>query len=81
MKWEMMLNKEKTVCMTVAHKFNPFLFDYTLSGSVIQHVDSYKYLGVTITNIFRWDAHITKIARMANTKILFLRRYLKQASK
>lgn len=42
--------------------FNP-LFDYTVIGSVIQHVDTYKYLGASIPINFTWDVHIVKFTR------------------
>lgn len=68
-KWQIMLNTEKTVGMTVTHKSNPLIFDYTLSGSVLEHVDSYRYLGVTIASEFIWDVQITNISREANRKL------------
>lgn len=39
-KLKIMLSTEKTVCMPMTHKFNPLLFDYTLSSSVLRRVDS-----------------------------------------
>ena len=34
---------------------------YTLEGTVLENVDSIKYLGVTITNDLKWNTHITNI--------------------
>ena len=42
----------------------------TLEGTVLENVDSIKYLGVTITNDLKWNTHITNICTKANTWIL-----------
>lgn len=79
-KWQTMFNiGKKTACMIATQNSSLRLSISTLSGSVIQRVDSYKHLGVTITGDFSRDVHFTNIARKANTKLWFLRRYLKQA--
>ena len=49
---------------------------YTLEGTVLENVDSIKYLGVTITNDFKWNTHITNICTKANRTLGFLRRNL-----
>ena len=35
---------------------------YTLKGTVLQNVESIKYLSVTITNDFKWNMHIGNFA-------------------
>ena len=35
---------------------------YTLEGTVLKNVESIKYLGVTITNDFKWNMHISNSA-------------------
>ena len=35
---------------------------YTLEGTVLQNVESIKYLSVTITNDFKWNMHISDSA-------------------
>ena len=49
---------------------------YTLEGTVLENVDSIKYLGVTITNDLKWNTHITNICTKANKTHGFLRRNL-----
>ena len=49
---------------------------YTLEGTVLENVDSIKYLGVTITNYLKWNTHITNICTKANRTLGFLRRNL-----
>ena len=51
---------------------------YTLEGTVIENVDSIKYLGVTITHDRRWNTHISNMCTKANRTLGFLRRNLYQ---
>lgn len=48
-KWQMSLNTQKTVCMTITHKRQPLEFSYVIQGVSLTNVIEYKYLGVTIT--------------------------------
>ena len=32
--------------------------NYTLEGTLLENVESIKYLGVTITNDLKWNTHI-----------------------
>ena len=47
---------------------------YTLEGTVLENVESIKYLGVTITNYLRWNIHVSNICTKANRTLGFLRR-------
>ena len=49
---------------------------HTLEGTVLENVDNIKYLGVTITNDFKWNTHISNICTKANRTLGFLRRTL-----
>ena len=49
---------------------------YTIEGTVLENVDSIKYLGVTITNDLKWNNLITNICTKANRTLGFLRRNL-----
>ena len=51
---------------------------YTLEGTVLENVDSIKYLGVTITRELRWNTHISNMCTKANRTLGFLRRNLYQ---
>ena len=48
----------------------------TLEGTVLENVESIKYLRVTITNDLRWNTHISNICTKANRTLGFLRRNL-----
>ena len=41
--------------------------------SVLENVESIKYLGVTITNDLRWNTHASNICSKANRTLGFLR--------
>ena len=49
---------------------------YTLAGTVLENVESIKYLGVTITNDLRWNTRVSNICTKANRTLGFLRRNL-----
>ena len=49
---------------------------YTLEGTVLENVESFKYLWVTITNDLRWNTHASNICTKANRTIGFFRRNL-----
>ena len=44
---------------------------YTLVGTLLENVDSIKYLDVTITNDLKWNTHITNICTKANRTLGF----------
>ena len=49
---------------------------YTLEGTVLENVESIKYLRVTITNDLRWNTHVSNICTEANRTLGFMRRNL-----
>ena len=57
-------------------RINKIEASYTLEGTVLENVDSIKYLGVTITNDLKWNTHINNICTKANRTLGFLRRNL-----
>ena len=54
------------------------LNSYTLEGTVLENVDSIKYLGVTITRDLKRITHISNMCIKANRTLGFLRRNLHQ---
>ena len=51
---------------------------YTLESTVLENMDSIKYLEVTITHNLRWNTHISNMCTKANRTLGFLRRNLYQ---
>ena len=56
---------------------DPKLFDYSLTGQVLEEVMDAKYFGVTLSNDLQWSKHIATKTNNANSKFSFLRRNLK----
>ena len=54
----------------------PLVYYTTLEGTVLENVDSIKYLGVTITSDLKWNSHIRNVCSKANRTLGFLRRNL-----
>ena len=49
---------------------------YKLEGTVLENVESIKYLGVTITKDLKWNTHISNVCAKANRTLGFFRRNL-----
>ena len=76
-KWGMRFQPVKCNMMQITRKrIKKIHASYTLEGTVLENVESIKYLGVTITNDLRWNTHISNICTKANRTLGFLRRNL-----
>ena len=53
-------------------KLNKIQASYTLEGTVLENVESIKYLGVTNTNDLKWKTHISNVSTKANRSLGFL---------
>ena len=60
--------------MQLTNKQNKVQASYTLEGTVLENVESIKYLGVTITSDLKWNTHIRNVCTKANRTLGFLRR-------
>lgn len=78
--WQMCLNYDKTVFMSVTRKRRPLPFSYCANNCSIMQVNEYKYLGVSLTSDLRWNKHINAVSSRALNKLYFLRRNLKFAT-
>ena len=76
-KWGMRFQPVKCNMKQLTRKhLNKILASYTLEGAVIENVDNFKYLGVTITNDLKWNTHISNICTKANTRVVPINRGL-----
>ena len=75
-KWGMKFQPVKCNMMQLTKKLNKIQASYTLEGTVLENVDSIKYLGVTITSDLKWNSHIRSVCSKANRTRGFLRRSL-----
>ena len=76
-KWGMRFQPVKCNMMQLTNKRSSKIqASYTLEGTVVENVESIKYLGVTITNDLKWNTHISNVCTKANRTLRFLRRNL-----
>ena len=75
-KWSMRFQPVKCNMMQLTKKLNKIQASYTLEGTVLENVESIKYLGVTITSDLKWNSHIRNVCSKANRTLGFLRRNL-----
>ena len=63
--------------MSYTRTRDPKLFNYSLTGQILEEVMDAKYLWVTLSNDLEWSKHIATMTNKANSKLSFLRRNLK----
>ncbi len=67
------LNKLKTVEMIVDLRRNPpALPPLTIMNSTVTAVESFRFLGTTISQDLKWDNHIDSIVKKAQQRLYFL---------
>ena len=74
--WQMKFHPDKCQVLTITRKKEPIHFDYVLHGHKLEHVQTAKYLGVTISHDMRWNTHVDIIVKKGNQALGFLRRNL-----
>ena len=80
-KWDMEFHPDKCQVLSITRKRRPIKSSYILHGKSLAHVDSVKYLGVTISSSLNWNEHISNITSKANRSLEFVRRNLRVSSK
>lgn len=68
--WMLPLNRDKCVVLHLG-KNNPRL-SYSIDGHLLDTVESYSDLGVTITENLSWSEHISNVTKKANSKLYLL---------
>ncbi len=72
------LNTLKTMEMIVDFRRNPpALPPLTIMNSTVTAVESFRFLGTTISQDLKWDIHIDSIVRKAQQRLYFLRQLRK----
>ena len=79
--WQMEFNPSKCKIVTISRKNNPPQRKYVFCGVELEQVDSFQYLGVTISNKLKWSAHVSMIAAKANKSLGTIQRNLWNCSK
>lgn len=77
--WLMRLNVKKTVLISFHRKQSHQTFTYSICGSAILSVSSYKHLGINLASDLSWSSHILHISNNANRALGYIRRNLKLA--
>ena len=67
--WQMEFNPSKCKIVTISHKNHPPQRKYVFCGGELEQVDSFPYLGVTISNKLKWSAHVSLTAAKANKSL------------
>ena len=66
----------KCQVLRITNKDFPILADYNIHNVPLSHVDSAKYLGVTIDSNLNWKANCNSVCSKANSTLAFLQRNL-----
>ena len=75
-KWQMVFNPTKCKTICISTKKTPPQRKYTFCGVELEQVNSFSYLGVTITEDLKWSKHITFIAGKASGVLGMIKRNL-----
>ena len=78
--WDMRFNPSKCQVINVTRRKQTIPTQYYLHGTLLQSVDSAKYLGIDISHDLSWDDHINRTTKKANQTLGFLRRNIKVRS-
>ena len=72
-KWGMRFQPVKCNMMQLTNKrTSKIQASYKLEGTVLENVESIKYLGVTITKDLKWNTHFSNVCTKANRTLVFL---------
>jgi hypothetical protein len=66
----MQFNPDKCEVLTITKKRKPLHHDYTIHGHILQHVDSTKDIGLSIS----WNTYVDVITKTANNTLAFFKR-------
>ena len=72
--WLMSFNPSKCSVMRFCPSRSSVNYSYYIHNTALQKCESGKYLGVTLSNNFKWSSHISAISMKANQQLGFIRR-------
>ena len=79
-KWQMSFNSTKCYELKVTRKTNPIAYNYNINGVALKPVEEHPYLGVHLAKDLKWNVHVAKTAKKANSTLGFIRRNLGKCS-
>jgi len=74
--WHMTFNIDKCNILSITRSRNFQKPTYNLGHSILQNIDNFKYLGVTISSDLSWHAHINNITNRSTKILNFVKRNL-----
>ena len=78
--WQMQFNSKKCHILSITRQRSRPTTTYTLGAEILSPVDSYPYLGVTVSSDLRWHNHISNISTKATRILNFVRRNVHSCS-
>lgn len=75
-KWSMKFNSSKCNMVLLTKAKNPIKPNYKLGNNNLLYIDSFKYLGVTISSTLSWSEHINSVYVKATRALNFIKRNL-----
>ena len=75
--WQMEFNVKKCYHISLTNKRAAVMLPYYMHGQVLEHVTSFDYLGVRLTNKLNWKEHCDKTSNKANRCLGLVKRTLK----
>lgn len=79
--WQMEFNVSKCQVLSVSNRHCLFNSSYVLNNAILENVDSFKYLGITITKDLKWNKHISAACARASGVLRFVARNLQIPSR
>ena len=64
--WKMDFNPSKCKVLTVSRRKAPVVFNYNLNGIILEHVTSFRDLGVLVAADLSWKGHIETVVGKCN---------------
>ena len=64
--WKRNFNHSKCKIITFSRRKASVYFNYMLNGNSLEHVTSFKYLGVLVSSDFSWKEHLYNVVRKCN---------------
>jgi len=71
--WQMSFNQNKCHILSVSRQKGNVPTSYKLGNTILSQVDSYPYLGVTISSDLKWNKHIENISAKASCTLNFIK--------
>ena len=72
----MEFHPDKCKVLKITNKLNPFQAKYNIHSTILEEVNSAKYLGITIDKNLSWNDHCLAITKKANSTLAFIQRNL-----